>query len=95
MIKNGFSLTTSQPQYLCGFAQKVVREARKKHNFPRAFFKSPIMLLRFFILGKSLIFSDHLTTFRLAPNDSKALEVVRELFLSDHPLTTAQIKDYE
>lgn len=89
MTKNGFSLTTSQPQCFFGFAQKVVREARKKHNFPKSFFKLPMMLLRFFILGKSLIFSDHLTTFRLAPNDSKALEVVRELFFSDHHLTTA------
>lgn len=40
-MKNAISLTTAQPQCLCGFAQKVVREARKKHNFPKRFFKSP------------------------------------------------------
>ena len=48
----------------------------------------------FVVLEKSLTFSDHLTTFRLAPNDSATLEVVRELFFSDHPLTTAQIANF-
>jgi hypothetical protein len=41
-----------------------------------------------------LTFSDHLTTFCLAHNDSAPLEVVRELFFSDHPLTTAQIANF-
>ncbi len=48
----------------------------------------------FVVLEKSLTFSDHLTTFCLAPNDSAPLEVVRELFFSDHPLTTAQIANF-
>ena len=87
-MKNAFSLTTSQPN-VCTASPKRWSERHVKNitSLENYFFN--FHFFYFVVLEKSLTFSDHLTTFCLAPNDSAPLEVVRELFFSDHPLTTA------
>ena len=88
-MKNAFSLTTSQPNNTKALPKRwSERHVKNITSLEKYNFNLPSTL--FSVLEKSLIFSDHLTTFCLAPNDSKPSEVVRELFFSDHPLTTAQ-----
>jgi hypothetical protein len=92
-MKNRFSLTTSQPNN----TKASPKRWSERHVKNITSLENIILNFHFFyfvVLEKSLTFSDHLTTFRLAPNDSKPLEVVRELFFSDHPLTTAQIANF-
>jgi hypothetical protein len=89
-MKNAFSLTTAQPNVYKALLKRWSERHVKNITFPKKY----IFILPHccnYTLEKSLIFSDHLTTFCIAPNDSKALEVVRELFFSDHPLTTSII----
>jgi hypothetical protein len=92
-MKNRFSLTTYQPNN----TKALPKRWSEGHVKNITSLENIILNFHFFyfvVLVKSLTFSDHLTTFRLAPNDSKPLEVVREKKLSDHPLTTAQIANF-
>ena len=92
-MKNGFSLTTSEPNVCKGLPKRwSERHVKNITSLEKYFSKSHFFY--FVFLEKSLTFSDHLTTFRLAPNDSAPLEVVREQNSSDHPLTTAQITNF-
>ncbi len=92
-MKNAFSLTTSQPNVYTALPKRwSERHAKNITSLEKYNFNLPHCCK--YTLEKSSVFSDHLTTFRLAPNDSTALEVVRELFFSDHPLTTAQIANF-
>ena len=92
-MKNAFSLTTSQPNNTKALPKRwSERHAKNITSLQKYIFNLPHCCK--YTLEKSLIFSDHLTTFCIAPNDSTALEVVRELFFSDHPLTTAQIANF-
>jgi hypothetical protein len=92
-MKNRFYLTTAQPN-VCKASPKRWSERHVKNITSLEKYFSKSHFFYFVFLEKSLTFSDHLTTFRLAPNDSAPLEVVRELFFSDHPLTTAQIANF-
>jgi hypothetical protein len=87
-MKNAFPLTTSQPNvYTALFKRWSERHVKNITSL-----ENIILNFHFFyfvVLVKSLTFSDHLTTFCFAPNDSAPLEVVREQNSSDHPLTTA------
>lgn len=88
-MKNAFSLTTSQPNNTKALPKRwSERHVKNITSLEKYIFNLPSTL--FSVLEKSLTFSDHLTTFCLAPNDSAPLEVVREQNSSDHPLTTAQ-----
>jgi hypothetical protein len=92
-MKNRFSLTTAQPNN----TKASPKRWSERHVKNITSLENIILNFHFFyfvVLEKSLTFSDHLTTFRVAPSDSAPLEVVRELFFSDHPLTTAQIANF-
>jgi hypothetical protein len=92
-MKKRFSLTTSHPNVCKGLTKRW----SERHVKNITSLENIILNFDFFyfvVLEKSLTFSDHLTTFRLAPNDSAPLEVVREQNSSDHPLTTAQITNF-
>jgi hypothetical protein len=92
-MKNRFSLTTSKVNASAVLPKRwSERHVKNITSLEKYFFN--FHFFYFVVLEKSLTFSDHLTTFRLAPNDSAPLEVVRELFFSDHPLTTAQIANF-
>ena len=92
-MKNVFSLTTAQPNNTKALPKRwSERHVKNITSLQKYIFNLPHCCK--YTLKKSLIFSDHLTTFCFAPNDSTALEVVRELFFSDHPLTTAQIANF-
>jgi hypothetical protein len=92
-MKKRFSLTTAQPN-VCKASPKRWSERHVKNITSLENIILNFHFFYFVVLEKSLTFSDHLTTFCLAPNDSEPLEVVRELFFSDHPLTTAQIANF-
>jgi len=70
MTKNAFSLTTCQPN-VCKGLTKRWSEGHVKNitSLEKYFFN--FHFFYFVVLEKSLTFSDHLTTFCLAPNDSK------------------------
>ncbi len=69
-MKNGFPLTTSQPNVCKGLPQRwSERHVKNITSLEKYFFN--FHFFYFVVLEKSLTFSDHLTTFRLAPNDSK------------------------
>jgi hypothetical protein len=92
-MKNAFPLTTAQPNVYTVLPKRW----SERHVKNITSLENNILNFHFFyfvVLEKSLTFSDHLTTFCFAPNDSAPLEVVRELFFSDHPLTTAQIANF-
>jgi len=92
-MKKRFSLTTSQPNVCKGLTKRwSERHVKNITSLEKYFFN--FHFFYFVFLEKSLTFSDHLTTFRLAPNDSKPSEVVREQNSSDHPLTTAQFTNF-
>ena len=92
-MKNAFSLTTSQPNVCKGLTKRwSERHVKNITSLENYFFNSHFFY--FVFLEKSLTFSDHLTTFCLAPNNSKPSEVVREQNSSDHHLTTAQISNF-
>lgn len=70
MTKNAFSLTTSQPNVCKGLPQRwSERHVKNITSLEKYIFNFP--LLCFSVLGKFLVFSDHLTTFCLKPSDSK------------------------
>ena len=92
-MKNRFPLTTAQPN-VCTALPKRWSERHVKNITSLENYFLNFHFFYFVVLEKSLTFSDHLTTFRVAPNDSAALEVVREQNSSDHPLTTAQIANF-
>jgi len=69
-MKKRFSLTTSQPNVCKGLTKRwSERHVKNITSLEKYFSKSHFFY--FVFLEKSLTFSDHLTTFRLAPNDSK------------------------
>jgi hypothetical protein len=87
-MKNRFPLTTSEPNVYTALPKRW----SERHVKNITSLENNILNFHFFyfvVLEKSLTFSDHLTTFCFAPNDSAPLEVVREQNSSDHPLTTA------
>jgi hypothetical protein len=69
-MKNGFSLTTSQPNNTKDSPKRWSERHVKNITSLEKYF-SNFHFFYFVVLVKSLTFSDHLTTFRLAPNDSK------------------------
>jgi hypothetical protein len=69
-MKNGFSLTTAQPNvYKASPKRWSERHVKNITSLEKYFSKSRFFY--FVVLEKSLTFSDHLTTFWVAPNDSK------------------------
>ncbi len=69
-MKKRFSLTTCQPNVYKASPKKW----SERHVKNITSLENIILNFHFFyfvVLEKSLTFSDHLTTFRLAPNDSK------------------------
>jgi hypothetical protein len=92
-MKNRFPLTTSQPNVYKASPKRWSERHVKNITSLEKYF-SNFHFFYFIVLEKSLTFSDHLTTFRFAPNNSKPSEVVREQNSSDHPLTTAQFTNF-
>jgi len=73
-MKNRFPLTTAQPNVCKGLTKRwSERHVKNIASLEKYFSKSHFFY--FVVLEKSLTFSDHLTTFCLAPNDSAPLEV--------------------